>query len=376
MQIQLGIPQLLWKYNCVTLPGLGGFVANEVSARLNRSTGVFNPPSRQIAFNVNLTQNDGLLIQHLAQVNGVSYADAENLVAREIADIKQQLADREPFLIAQVGTLFTNQEGNLQFVAADEVTFLNSSYGLRKLYVIPRQVAAEPALSGAAQKTPAVSVESARIIPLQVEKSAESSPPPQEERPNRMPWLRVAALIGFPLAAAFAYWMAGSTQSRPQAALARLLPDTPAVEAHYDPGLRQAAGFTPVPNLPETTALASVSDTVVRWNFNSNSRDSKGTVVRLIEPIANLEGQPQSEPELTAPEELPFQIIGGCFAVEANALRYAREQNVAGVQAYLYDKRNGLYRVSLGGFNNEAEALLALENYKTSNYPAAWMIRH
>ena len=43
------------------IPGFGGFVANEVSAKINKKTGVISPPSKEILFNKNLINEDILL---------------------------------------------------------------------------------------------------------------------------------------------------------------------------------------------------------------------------------------------------------------------------------------------------------------------------
>ena len=52
------ISDLLFLHDCVILPEFGGFVGNITAAQLNKSTGELTPPSKQILFNNNLTNNE------------------------------------------------------------------------------------------------------------------------------------------------------------------------------------------------------------------------------------------------------------------------------------------------------------------------------
>ena len=66
------ISELLFLHDCVIMPEFGGFVGNQKSAQLNKSTGALIPPSKQILFNPNLKTNDGLLIAHIANQEGIT----------------------------------------------------------------------------------------------------------------------------------------------------------------------------------------------------------------------------------------------------------------------------------------------------------------
>ncbi|NLA48282.1 MAG: hypothetical protein GX876_02335, partial [Bacteroidales bacterium] len=61
MDITSFIRELLFSHDCVIVPGFGGFVGNYAPARIDRATSTFYPPSKQISFNRNLRNNDGLL---------------------------------------------------------------------------------------------------------------------------------------------------------------------------------------------------------------------------------------------------------------------------------------------------------------------------
>ena len=68
MTIANYLKDLLYRYDCVIVPNFGGFITNNTSAQIHRSTHTFYPPSKQVGFNVNLSYNDGLLANYIAKL--------------------------------------------------------------------------------------------------------------------------------------------------------------------------------------------------------------------------------------------------------------------------------------------------------------------
>ncbi|WP_459640758.1 HU domain-containing protein [Flavobacterium sp. CGRL2] len=50
MKIEVYISQLLYRYQCVTVPGFGAFLTEIHSAQLNESTNSFFPPKKNHFF--------------------------------------------------------------------------------------------------------------------------------------------------------------------------------------------------------------------------------------------------------------------------------------------------------------------------------------
>ena len=76
LEINQIIKELLQLHDCVILPNLGGFVAQYSPANFDEKKSVFSPPDKQILFNKNLKNNDGLLVNAFAQKNNISYEKA------------------------------------------------------------------------------------------------------------------------------------------------------------------------------------------------------------------------------------------------------------------------------------------------------------
>jgi len=53
------IRELLFRHDCVIIPGFGAFIGNYFPSQVDRNDGLFYPPSRRITFNRHLTGNDG-----------------------------------------------------------------------------------------------------------------------------------------------------------------------------------------------------------------------------------------------------------------------------------------------------------------------------
>ena len=76
MTIANYISDLLYRYECVILPGFGAFLTNRKSAQVIKGTHQFAPPFKSISFNVQLKQNDGLLVNYISKSEKISYETA------------------------------------------------------------------------------------------------------------------------------------------------------------------------------------------------------------------------------------------------------------------------------------------------------------
>ena len=130
LNLEKHINDLFYIYDCVIIPGLGGFVANEKGAELNEETGVFSPPKREIVFNKNLSHNDGLLINHIATAEGISFESCNNKLSSHINSLKYKLERGENILIGSAGELKIDLEGNTIFTPNKEESFSTESFGL------------------------------------------------------------------------------------------------------------------------------------------------------------------------------------------------------------------------------------------------------
>ena len=130
MNIESYISQLLYRYQCVTVPGFGAFLTEIQSAQLIESSHSFFPPKKMISFNGYLKNNDGLLANHIAQVEKTSYEYAISAIQYEVFNWKKALQENGIFSIKNVGNFSLNADKNLIFTPYDQTNYLTNSFGL------------------------------------------------------------------------------------------------------------------------------------------------------------------------------------------------------------------------------------------------------
>ena len=130
MNIQPYIAQLLYRYQCVTVPGFGAFLTEIQSAQLVESSNSFFPPKKMISFNAYLKNNDGLLANHIAQAEKTSYEYAISAIQYEVFNWKKALQENGLFAIKNVGDFSLNADKNLIFTPYDQTNYLSNSFGL------------------------------------------------------------------------------------------------------------------------------------------------------------------------------------------------------------------------------------------------------
>ena len=130
MNIEPYIAQLLYRYQCVTVPGFGAFLTEIQSAQLIESSNSFFPPKKMISFNAYLKNNDGLLANHIAQAEKTSYEYAISAIQYEVFNWRKALQENGLFAIKNVGDFSLNADKNLIFTPYDQTNYLTNSFGL------------------------------------------------------------------------------------------------------------------------------------------------------------------------------------------------------------------------------------------------------
>lgn len=131
------ISHLLHYHDCVIVPGLGGFVANLKSATVDEEKHLFLPPVKEIGFNRSLLHNDGLLTNHIARCEGISYGAAAEKIKDFVADLKVRIFNGQAVELGEIGTLRGDAIGNLLFTPKEINAFLPDAFGLSSFHFEP-----------------------------------------------------------------------------------------------------------------------------------------------------------------------------------------------------------------------------------------------
>ncbi|MFC4722932.1 SPOR domain-containing protein [Geojedonia litorea] len=133
MQLETYISDLLYRYDCVTISGLGAFLTHRVSARLDDNTHAFYPPKKVLSFNEQLQHNDGLLPSYIAEVEKIPYEVAVQKIIKYVKTIKSYLIQGETINFNNIGELVLNNEGKINFEPSYHINYLTDAFGLDQL---------------------------------------------------------------------------------------------------------------------------------------------------------------------------------------------------------------------------------------------------
>ena len=133
MQLTKHINYLLFRFDCVTVPGFGAFLGTPIPAELDIDNETIYPPTKQISFNEQLQSNDGLLANSISVEQQTSYEHAVRLVHKEVVRWKSKLHDGKIIELDRIGKLHLNAEKNVVFVPTKDYNHLAESFGLHPI---------------------------------------------------------------------------------------------------------------------------------------------------------------------------------------------------------------------------------------------------
>jgi len=137
MNISNYIQDLLYRYECVVLPGFGAFLSQKQSAYIDKESNEFYPPNKVISFNRQLMKNDGLLANYIAELEDVKYQAANNMIQEFVYDLENSLQNESKAELANIGKFYLDAEDKLQFEPFAKINFLTQSFGLDSYQTIP-----------------------------------------------------------------------------------------------------------------------------------------------------------------------------------------------------------------------------------------------
>lgn len=169
-ELKRHIEILLLSNDCVIVPEFGGFMAHHVDARYDGRDNMFLPPLRTIGFNPQLTMNDSLLALSYVEAYDISYPEALNRIADEVAEIKQTLENTGRFELNDIGTIILNETGNYTFEPCEAGILTPELYGLGGFDMLPL---AQISNTEAAEHTTVVEMTAEEYKPAQQRESSD-----------------------------------------------------------------------------------------------------------------------------------------------------------------------------------------------------------
>ena len=314
MVLERYISDLLYRYNCVVVPGFGAFLSQHKSAVLNNRTNSFYPPSKTLSFNGRLSSNDGLLVTHIAEVENSSYEEILQKVLVKADAWEKTLKKGERLTLENIGDLKLNKDGKILFQPSYQVNHLTSSFGLSSFVSVP--------ITREVLKKEVVAIEEKVPFTITPERRKESS---------LRPYLKYAAVFLLALST-------GLTGYR-----------------FYNERLDQR-------QMVVEMAQEEVSKSIQEATFFDTAP--------LELPTLNLKVIAKK------PEVGMHHIVAGAFRFKANADKKIRMLKRRGFNnaTYLGTNRHGLHMVTYSSHSDVDEALQTLRKVKRTQSQDAWLL--
>ncbi|MGZ4056652.1 MAG: HU domain-containing protein [Bacteroidia bacterium] len=333
------ISELLYEHDCVIVPDFGGFVANYAPAKIHPTQHTFTPPSKNIVFNKNLKNNDGLLANHIATTDNSNYQDALKYINHFVDFSYAQLKKGVKVNIDDVGVLFLDVERNIQFKPST-TNYLLDAFGMSQF------------------QSPAIKRDTATKR-LEKEFKDRDAIPVEKKKRNRKRY--VALAIAAPLVFAM-IWIPLKTDLLKNINYANINPFASKEIKKPEPKIN-----------PKTTVVLPLT------NNNDTTTASKLTtppqpVTTMVEPVKADTTAVAKVKNLNL--NFKFHLVAGCFQIEENAVNFVTSLKQQNIPAAIIGKNNkGLYVVSCADFATRKEAMNELENLRKLQ-PNTWLYKN
>lgn len=130
LRIVSHLERLLVVQDFVTVPRLGGFVLQTVSASYRMNSHSFHPMRKEITFNTTIRHNDGLLVESYMEKYNIDYPRAYRMLEDDVNEIKEILYKGMTVSLGTIGTFRNGREGEIIFQSNETNPFGTESYGL------------------------------------------------------------------------------------------------------------------------------------------------------------------------------------------------------------------------------------------------------
>lgn len=315
MKIEHYISQLLYRYQCVTIPGFGAFLTEIQSAKLDENSNSFFPPKKLVSFNPYLKNNDGLLANHLAKEEKINYEVAVTVIQNEVEKWRNTIQELGQLQFKNIGGFSLNTEKSLVFVPSDDINYLKESFGLSAF--VSQNV-----------KREVVKREEYKEIVEALEEKAPIAFTP-EKRKNYS-YLKYAALFLVAL------------------------------------GITGFASFQ---------AFKSYENQIAQETLMVEQNVQKKVNQKIQEATFFIEN-PLPSVTLSIPsEKMPYHVVAGAFTVESNADKLLERLIKLGYNAKrIAANKYGLNPVLYGSYSSYTEAYKAMKEIQNVDNPKAWLL--
>ena len=324
MKIEKYISELLYRYQCVGVPGFGAFLCEWQSAQVIVAQNSFVPPKKVISFNSHIKNNDGLLANHIALQEKISYENAVSKIQTQVVFWLEKLENKESLVLENIGEIFSNSEHNFVFKPNTAINYLTDSFGLAGFN--SPEIARENQIQTEIASEVAPQIET----PVSVDTTEEAETPviPLNGKNRTKNWMKYAAAVAiFASAGTYGYKM------------------------YFDYTIEQQT---------------SIVEKTVQEKINQKLQEATFVIPNPINAV---------DLTLEASHTEKYHVVAGAFRSKQNAIKAMNDLISKGFEAHLLtENKYGLIPVAFGSFSNLTEAQNLKIQIKAKDSVDAWLL--
>lgn len=324
MKIEKYISELLYRYQCVGVPGFGAFLCEWQSAQVIAAQNSFVPPKKVISFNSHIKNNDGLLANHIALQEKISYENAVSKIQTQVVFWLEKLENKESLVLENIGEIFSNSEHNFVFKPNTAINYLTDSFGLAGFN--SPEIARENQIQTEITSEVAPQIET----PVSVNTTEEAETPviPLNGKNRTKTWMKYAAAVAiFASAGTYGYKM------------------------YFDYTIEQQT---------------SIVEKTVQEKINQKLQEATFVIPNPINAV---------DLTLEASHTEKYHVVAGAFRSKQNAINAMNDLISKGFEAHLLtENKYGLIPVAFGSFSNLTEAQNLKIQIKAKDSVDAWLL--
>lgn len=324
MKIEKYISELLYRYQCVGVPGFGAFLCEWQSAQVIVAQNSFVPPKKVISFNSHIKNNDGLLANHIALQEKISYENAVSKIQTQVVFWLEKLENKESLVLENIGEIFSNSEHNFVFKPNTAINYLTDSFGLAGFN--SPEIARENQIQTEITSEVAPQIET----PVSVDAPSEEETPviPLNGKNRTKTWMKYAAAVAiFASAGTYGYKM------------------------YFDYTIEQQT---------------SIVEKTVQEKINQKLQEATFVIPNPINAV---------DLTLEASHTEKYHVVAGAFRSKQNAIKAMNDLISKGFEAHLLtENKYGLIPVAFGSFSNLTEAQNLKIQIKAKDSVDAWLL--
>jgi hypothetical protein len=324
MKIEKYISELLYRYQCVGVPGFGAFLCEWQSAQVIAAQNSFVPPKKVISFNSHIKNNDGLLANHIALQEKISYENAVSKIQTQVVFWLEKLENKESLVLENIGEIFSNSEHNFVFKPNTAINYLTDSFGLAGFN--SPEIARENQIQTEIASEVAPQIET--LVSVDATEEAETPVIPLNGKNRAKNWMKYAAAVAiFASAGTYGYKM------------------------YFDYTIEQQT---------------SIVEKTVQEKINQKLQEATFVIPNPINAV---------DLTLEASHTEKYHVVAGAFRSKQNAIKAMNDLISKGFEAHLLtENKYGLIPVAFGSFSNLTEAQNLKIQIKAKDSVDAWLL--